>query len=224
MSTPSVTPSLRKLRRALRQIADLTAMHGRAGHALDDRIEAIARAALAAVPETQVRTFARAERTIRRQLDIILSLSQRSWPCNDDEHDALLDCGAAAEAALAALAPRRPRSSTAEPLRHIALTEDEFRARFDPIPNPIAADDRAFDGCLFETYGAELAFIRQLVAREPQRVWTVIEADGSMSIESGFHVVNRLGYLVTRHAADTTCPITVVIEEQSTDDARGRAP
>lgn len=116
-----------------------------------------------------------------------------------------------------------PSSATADG-RHVEIDEDAFLARFVPIPNHIADVERAFDGCLFETFGPELAFVRQMAASAPGRVWTIIEADGAMSIESGYHVVNRLGYLVTRHAADAACTISVVIEGQSADDARGTAP
>lgn len=102
--------------------------------------------------------------------------------------------------------------------RHVDMAEDDFLARFEPIPNHLNAD-RGFDGCLFETFGEDLAFVRATVASEPQRVWTLVESDGVMSIESGYHHVNRLGYLVTRHPAEAAMTYSIVVEdltEQST--------
>lgn len=47
---------------------------------------------------------------------------------------------------------------------------------------------------MFETYGDELAYVQGI---DPARVWSIVEADGCMAVEPGFHVVNLLGYLVT---------------------------
>lgn len=81
----------------------------------------------------------------------------------------------------------------------IELTEDEFDERFPLVPNHInpsagwAVGEGG--GCLFETYGAELAFIREQDARF---VWTLIDGDdGDMYLVSGFHRVNRVGYLIS---------------------------
>jgi hypothetical protein len=75
--------------------------------------------------------------------------------------------------------------------RH-TLTEDDFFARFKPVANHFDPN-RAFDGCLFETFGEELAHVQ---AQDPNLVWTVLDDDGRLLIESGFHFVNRLGYLI----------------------------
>jgi hypothetical protein len=76
-------------------------------------------------------------------------------------------------------------------------TFDTFIERFRPIVNhidPNAAFDCGYGGCLFETYGQELEFVRQQSAA---RVWTLIEADGVLYADSGRHFVNRLGYFVS---------------------------
>jgi len=72
------------------------------------------------------------------------------------------------------------------------LTEDDFIARFKPVPNPIDPS-AGFDGCLFETFGEDLAYVQ---AQDPNLIWTVLDCDGQLAIASGFHVVNRLGYLI----------------------------
>jgi len=88
---------------------------------------------------------------------------------------------------------------------HFALTEDDFLARFKPVPNHIDPS-RGFDGCMFETFGEELAHVR---AQDRNFVWTILDCDGQILIESGFHFVNRLGYLITAVPAEPghTCSV-----------------
>lgn len=75
---------------------------------------------------------------------------------------------------------------------HQTISESEFLERFRPIKNHLIPD-APFDGCMFETFGAEFEHIR---AQDPAHIWTVIDCDGTLAIESGCHLVNRLGYLV----------------------------
>lgn len=97
------------------------------------------------------------------------------------------------------------------------IEEDDFFERFQPIQNHFDAG-HGFDGQMFETYGAELAFVRQMVASAPERVWTVVECDGVMSIESGYHYVNRLGYLITKQACAPDCICSVTLEDLTEPD------
>lgn len=55
----------------------------------------------------------------------------------------------------------------------------------------------AYDGCMFETYGKELEFVKTMVAQN--RVLTITDCDGQSIIGPGFHFVNRLGYLITKN-------------------------
>jgi hypothetical protein len=81
----------------------------------------------------------------------------------------------------------------------IEITEDEFDQRYSLVPNHLnrhaswAIDDGP--GCLFETYGEELEFVRE---QDIRFVWTLIDGDdGDMYLVSGFHRVNRVGYLIS---------------------------
>jgi hypothetical protein len=81
----------------------------------------------------------------------------------------------------------------------IDLSEDAFAAQYPLRTNHLnptagwACGEAA--GCLFETFGEELAFVRR---QDPRTVWTLIDGDdGDQYLQSGFHVVNRLGYLVS---------------------------
>ncbi len=81
----------------------------------------------------------------------------------------------------------------------IQLTEDEFDTKYPLVRNHIDPNaswsDNEGPGCLFETYGEEVEFVRQ---QDPLTIWTVIDGDDDdMYITSGYHFVNRLGYLIS---------------------------
>ena len=80
--------------------------------------------------------------------------------------------------------------------------EHEFDAwwgNYEPIKNHIDAyaDDK------FETYGEELDYVLSIANSEPNRVWTLVEGDdGNLYITSGYHLVNRLNYFVTKNPCE----------------------
>lgn len=57
----------------------------------------------------------------------------------------------------------------------------------------------SFGGCMYETYGEELAYVSVVNRLNPNRVWTIVENnDGNpMVICAGMLLVNRMGYLIT---------------------------
>ena len=91
-------------------------------------------------------------------------------------------------------------------LTHEELSEAEFIARFRPLPNIINAA-AGFDGMLYDTFGAELAYVQ---AADPARVWTIIKNGDRLFILSGWHVVDRFGYLLTA----LPCPAGMTIEAE----------
>ena len=72
------------------------------------------------------------------------------------------------------------------------LTEDQFYA-IDFIQNHLD-DNASWDGTMFETYGAEVEFIK---SQEPNKIWTLIDVDYGMSVVAGWHFVNRIGYFIS---------------------------
>jgi hypothetical protein len=81
----------------------------------------------------------------------------------------------------------------------VQLTEDEFDEKYTLLPNhlnPTATWEYGGDhGCLFETYGEELQFVR---SQDPATIWTVVDGDdGDLYVVSGYHFVNRAGYLIS---------------------------
>lgn len=75
------------------------------------------------------------------------------------------------------------------------ITEDEFYETFKPQKNHIN-DCASFDDCMYETYDEELDYVFNL-AKTTKKVWTIIEGDDeTLYFTSGFHYVNRIGFLV----------------------------
>jgi len=81
----------------------------------------------------------------------------------------------------------------------IEINEDTFDALFPLRPNHLDANASWAHGdgpgCLFETYGEELEFVRH---QDPLTIWTFVDGDdGDQYLVSGYHLVNRIGYLIS---------------------------
>lgn len=71
---------------------------------------------------------------------------------------------------------------------------DEFIEKFKPQKNHVD-NNASFNGMMYETYGAEFEFIK---SQPESNVWTILDGDnGQLVVASGFHHVNRIGYIVT---------------------------
>jgi len=117
----------------------------------------------------------------------------------------------------------------------IEITEDEFDTGYPLRTNHLNPHASwAFGeagGCLFETFGEELDFVR---CQDPATVWTLVDGeDGDQYLLSGIHFVNRLGYLVSLTAVPEGVEIQVRIPMQveeseadinCTDETRSRIP
>lgn len=102
----------------------------------------------------------------------------------------------------------------------IELTEDEFDDRYPLVQNHLNANASwAYGdgpGCLFETYGEEVAFVGQ---QDPRTIWTLVDGeDGDMYVISGFHFVNRIGYLLSTISVPEDVTIQVHIPMSKDDD------
>ena len=96
------------------------------------------------------------------------------------------------------------------------ITEEAFIERFRPRPNhlnPNASFDFGAGGCLYETFGEELAFVRTMAAVDPACVWTIIETDGRLCLASGCHFVNRLGYVLCRVPVEDGASYAVALDD-----------
>ena len=101
----------------------------------------------------------------------------------------------------------------------IELSEDEFDDLFPLVQNHLnPTASWAFDdgpGCLFETYGEELEFVKR---QDPLTVWTLVDGeDGDLYVISGPHFVNRIGYLVSTIPFAEGMTVQVRIEMERDD-------
>jgi hypothetical protein len=73
---------------------------------------------------------------------------------------------------------------------------DAWTEKYLPIQNHLVTET-SWDGTMFETYGEEYAYV---AAQPPQNIWTWVDGDTGSFILSGLHIVNRIGYFITRNA------------------------
>ena len=89
----------------------------------------------------------------------------------------------------------------------LTVSEEYFIARFKPQKNHFK-DDANWDGCMYEAFGEDLAYVQQMAKENPKCVWTVLDCDGRTVVGDGFHFVNRMGYIITK----LPCPDDAFIE------------
>ena len=95
-------------------------------------------------------------------------------------------------------------------MKFVEMTMEEWEATFKPIPNHIDSNASLQDengiGIMFETYGDEVAFVKE---QDPACIWTYGTGDGGGDyIWSGWSFINRLGYLIT----EVPCPADTEIQ------------
>jgi hypothetical protein len=77
---------------------------------------------------------------------------------------------------------------------YVLLHEDAFDAYFEPYRHPNATSS-IWNDLGLTAYGKDWATLKTVSS---DYVWTVVDCDGDQWITPGFHVVNRVCYLVTR--------------------------
>ena len=77
---------------------------------------------------------------------------------------------------------------------YVLLHEDAFEAFFEPYRHPDATSS-IWNDLGLTAYGKDWATLKTVSS---DYVWTVVDCDGDQWIAPGFHVVNRVCYLVTR--------------------------
>jgi hypothetical protein len=92
----------------------------------------------------------------------------------------------------------------------IEMTEDEWFNTYKPIPNNIDTN-ASFDGHMFETYGAEVEFVKKA---DPNHIWTYGQGDdGGLYIWNGWSFVNRIGYFITELPCPENTTIQIMVGE-----------
>ena len=83
------------------------------------------------------------------------------------------------------------------------FTEEQFDKKFKLVKNHLD-NNASFNGNMFETYGKEIEYVIKMAKKN--RVVTIIECESDapdngefqmcMVYTSGYHIVNRIGYLI----------------------------
>ena len=89
----------------------------------------------------------------------------------------------------------------------IEMDFDEWCDVYKPIQNHIDTN-ASFDGAMFETYGDEVAFVKE---QDGAYIWTYGDGDnGGSYVWNGWSFVNRIGYFITA----VPCPPNTTIQIQ----------
>ena len=82
------------------------------------------------------------------------------------------------------------------------ISYTEWFSNYKPEANMLNLN-APFGGTMFETYGEEHDYIRSVLdeSEDDSFIWTLVDGDSLNAIISGYHIVNRLGYFVTRFPA-----------------------
>ena len=99
------------------------------------------------------------------------------------------------------------------------MTFDEWEATYKPIKNHIDTNasfqSEGNDGIMFETYGDEVAFVKQ---QDPACIWTYGDGDdGGGYIWSGWMFINRIGYFITEVPCPENTTIQIQVDESPTE-------
>jgi hypothetical protein len=84
---------------------------------------------------------------------------------------------------------------------------DAWVEKYRPIKNTI----KPSNDLMFETYGAEVEFVRE---QDPRYVWTYVDGDMSSLLVAGYAYVNRLGYYVTEVPWENDMDYVLLSEEK----------
>lgn len=99
----------------------------------------------------------------------------------------------------------------------VTMTTDEWQAKYKPIQNHFD-ENASWGGIMFETYGEEYDYVISVNEKSPDRVWTIVDDGDKSWVTSGWHYVNRLGYVITELPADATFIDAYDPDEGAQDD------
>jgi hypothetical protein len=83
-----------------------------------------------------------------------------------------------------------------------SLNEDDFDNKYtydDSLKSKVFDSEDGQIG-MFETYGEDIKLILELVnsKKNKKRVWTMVDSDDGMYLIAGYHLINRIYYVVTK--------------------------
>lgn len=79
----------------------------------------------------------------------------------------------------------------------IDLDLSDFWEKYTPDERQSIAFDSEDETGMFETYGADLDYVLDVARRKPRCVWTALDEDDGFYYVNGYHLVNRVYYVIT---------------------------
>jgi len=76
------------------------------------------------------------------------------------------------------------------------LTIDDFDDKYTSDTSLISSEFDEGSG-MFETYGKDLKTVLDVANETPNRVWTAMDGDSGFFLVNGYHLVNRVYYIIT---------------------------
>lgn len=80
-------------------------------------------------------------------------------------------------------------------------TEIDFDKHYTYDTTVVSTEFDADQAGMLETYGADLKLVIDIANKTPKRVWTMVDADDGMYLLQGYHLVNRIYYVITNEEA-----------------------
>ena len=84
------------------------------------------------------------------------------------------------------------------------MTELDFDRKYT-LDDSIKSEVLTGDGTegMFETYGNDIEQVIKIANTDPMRVWTMVDSDDGMYLIQGYHLVNRIYYVITKEQAES---------------------
>jgi len=83
-------------------------------------------------------------------------------------------------------------------------TEEDFDKKYTMDESVISKEfDADSQKGMLETFGDDLVLALKIAQETPMRVWTMIDGHSGLTLIQGFHVVNRVYYMITKEEAES---------------------
>ena len=78
------------------------------------------------------------------------------------------------------------------------MRREDFDVWYDKFSPILVDSDDPNEGSprLYETYGDDVKHVLDVYNRDKNLVWTILDCDGKLYLSPGFHIVNRLNYII----------------------------
>ena len=76
------------------------------------------------------------------------------------------------------------------------MNYDQWAEAYQPRNNHLRDEETD----LFETYGVELGYVLATADIKPAHVWTLVDGEDGTYVVNGYHLVNRIAYMITHEA------------------------